>query len=75
MLLADRTDEHREFFEEGEEADFFSSDDEFLDKMTFYCNNEPTRARVAAAGFRRCIEGRYAYVHRLQAVLDRIAEL
>jgi spore maturation protein CgeB len=74
MLLADRTDEHREFFEEGSEADFFSSEEEFLDKVTFYCNNESTRARLADAGYRRCIAGRYAYVHRLQAALDRIHE-
>jgi len=75
MLLADRTDEHREFFEEGKEADFFSSPAEFLDKVKFYCGNESARARLAAAGHRRCVEGRYAYVHRLQAVLERIAEL
>jgi len=74
MLLADRTDEHREFFQEGSEADFFSSDDEFLDKVAFYCNNESTRTRLAGAGYRRCIDGRYAYVHRLKAALDRIAE-
>src|SRR5262249_5202317 len=40
MLLADRTEEHRQFFREGEEADFFSSEDEFLDKAAFYCSNE-----------------------------------
>jgi spore maturation protein CgeB len=75
MLLADRTDEHREFFVEGKEADFFSSEAEFIDKLKFYCANEPTRACIAAAGHRRCMEGRYAYVHRLKAVLADISRL
>ena len=75
MLLADRTDEHREFFEEGKEADFFGSEEEFLDKVTFYRDNESTRAGIAAAGYRRCIEGHYAYVHRLRDVLDRFAKV
>lgn len=75
MLLADRTQEHREFFEEGREADFFGSEEEFMDKVRFYCNNKSTRARIAAAGYRRCIEGRYAYVHRLKDVVDRISSI
>lgn len=75
MLLADRTDEHREFFAEGKEADFFSSESEFVDKVKFYCGNEPARERIAQAGYRRCIDGQYAYVHRLKAVLDRLATI
>jgi hypothetical protein len=72
MLLADRTDEHRNFFEEGKEADFFSSEEELLDKVTFYSRNESARSCLAHAGHRRCIEGRYAYVHRLKTVFDRL---
>jgi hypothetical protein len=75
MLFADRTDEHREFFKEGEEADFFGSDEEFLDKARFYCKNESARAHLAQAGYRRCIDGRYAYVHRLRAVLDQLSQM
>jgi spore maturation protein CgeB len=70
MLLADRTDEHREFFEEGKEADFFGPEDEFLDKVKFYSSHESTRARLAEAGYRRCIDGRYAYIHRLKTALN-----
>ncbi|OAI44855.1 hypothetical protein AYO42_00640 [Rhizomicrobium sp. SCGC AG-212-E05] len=73
MLLADRTDEHRGFFEEGKEAEFFSSVEELLEKVNFYTSNEPARARVAGAGFQRCLSGKYAYVHRVGAVLDAIS--
>ena len=69
MLLADRTEEHREFFEEGKEAEFFSSSEELLEKVRFYTGNEAARVRIADAGYQRCISGRYAYVHRLKAAL------
>lgn len=72
LLLADRTEEHQAFFEEGGEAEFFATSEELLDKVRFYCGNESARRKVAAAGNLRCIEGKYAYVHRLRAALDVI---
>jgi hypothetical protein len=75
MLLADRTEEHREFFEEGKEAEFFGSEEELVDKSRFYSANEESRARIAAAGRARCIASRYAYVYRLQATLETIGSL
>lgn len=75
MLLADRTAEHQEFFEEGIEAEFFSSQAELLSKLKFYAANEPARHRIAAAGRRRCRTGRYAYVHRMAATLERAARI
>jgi spore maturation protein CgeB len=75
MLLADRTNEHSELFEEGKEAEFFASTEELVDKVKFYCNDESTRLRIAGAGFERCVKSKYAYIHRLAAVLDEIAKL
>jgi hypothetical protein len=69
MLLADRTEEHQEFFEEGEEAEFFGSCEELLDKVRFYCGHESVRKRVAERGYRRCTESGYAYVYRLRSAL------
>ena len=48
MLLADRTDEHQEFFEEVKEAEFFGSAEELLDKVKFYSSND------SAEGSHRC---------------------
>jgi spore maturation protein CgeB len=75
MLLADRTDEHQEFFEEGKEAEFFASAEELLGKVKFYLRNDAARERIAEAGYRRCISGRYAYIHRLAAALDTIGPI
>jgi hypothetical protein len=72
MLLADRTDEHQAFFAEGKEAEFFDSVEELLDKAKFYCANEAAREQIARGGFKRCIDGKYAYVHRLRVALDAI---
>jgi spore maturation protein CgeB len=75
MLLADRTDEHGEFFTEGKEAEFFGSEAELLDKLHFYLANDLARTRVAAAGLERCRAGRYAYIHRMQDALARMGKV
>ena len=46
LLLADRSSEHSEFFKEGEEADFFSSKEEMIDKVQFYLSNESARVSI-----------------------------
>jgi spore maturation protein CgeB len=72
LLLADRTDEHQEFFEEGREAEFFSSCEEMLDKAKFYCSNESARKRVAERGYKRCKEAGFAYVCRLRIAVREL---
>lgn len=73
MLLADRTPEHQGFFEEGKEAEFFSSAEELLDKARFYSANSVARERIAKAGYERGITGGYAYVDRLRSVLSALS--
>jgi hypothetical protein len=75
MLLAERTEEHQEFFLEGNEAEFFASDEELLHKVKFYCANEASRRRVAERGYERCIADRYAYVHRLETAFNQIQRI
>jgi len=75
MLLADRTDEHRAFFEEGKEAEFFGGPEELLDKLAFYRGHDTARRDIAAAGLARCVSGRYAYIHRLTAAFDALGRL
>jgi spore maturation protein CgeB len=75
LLLADRTEEHQEFFEEGKEAEFFASSDELLEKTKFYCSNESARKRIAEGGYKRCREGKYSYVYRLSTALHALGRV
>jgi hypothetical protein len=70
LLLADRTDEHGEFFDEGKEAEFFGCSEELVDKVKFYSRNEFARRQISEAGYRRSTEGKYAYVHRIKRTLE-----
>jgi hypothetical protein len=72
MLLADRTDEHMGFFEEGREADFFDSKDEMLEKLNFYSANEAAREKIAAAGRQRCELSGYSYIERMREAINEI---
>ncbi|MDB4911335.1 MAG: uncharacterized protein JWO39_2158 [Gemmatimonadetes bacterium] len=72
FMLADRTDDHREFFEEGREAEYFSTDDEFRDKVKFYLANESARLRIARAGHERCMTSGYSYDDRIRAVMNEL---
>jgi hypothetical protein len=73
LLLADRTEDHQGFFEEGREAEFFGSEEELVDKARFYAAHETARARIAAAGRARCVSGAYSYLERLRPILAFLA--
>ena len=72
MLLADRTAEHQEFFKEGVEAEFFSSEEEYMEKVEFYLSNENERLRIAEAGYARFISSGYSYDDIMKLVLSQI---
>jgi spore maturation protein CgeB len=69
FMLADRTDDHLEFFDEGIEAEYFSSDDEYIDKVEFYLSRPDARRRIAHAGHDRCRRSDYSYDARIRQVL------
>ena len=75
MLLADRTEEHQSFFKEGREAEFFSSVEELVDKTKYYTVHPSEREQIAVAGYQRCIDSKYAYIHRLTAVMTQLSAL
>ncbi|MBA3831437.1 MAG: glycosyltransferase family 1 protein [Chthoniobacterales bacterium] len=69
FMLADRTQEHLELFEEGKEAEYFESAEEFSEKVRFYLANEGARSRIARAGHERCMTSGYSYDDRIRVVM------
>ncbi|OAI49814.1 hypothetical protein AYO43_00095 [Nitrospira sp. SCGC AG-212-E16] len=72
FLLAERTTLHQELYEEGKEAEFFSSDDEMLDKARYYLGHSEARQRIAAAGRARCERSGYSTTELLQKIIDTL---
>lgn len=70
FMLAERTDEHLELFEEGKEAEFFGSAEELLDKIKFYLKNESLRQKIARQGRVRCIKSKYDNHSIMSSMLD-----
>jgi spore maturation protein CgeB len=71
FMLAERTDEHLELFEEGKEAEFFGSTEELIDKTKYYLKNESLRRKIAAAGRERCLDSGYDYPNRMRWMLQK----
>lgn len=72
FMLADRTEEHLEFFAEGKEAEFFGSDAEYVDKLKYYLSHKVERDRIAKAGHERCMQSGYSYDDRMKEVLSQL---
>lgn len=75
FMLAERTKEHLEVFDEDKHAAFFGSDEELLDKVSFYLRHDTERQRIAVAGYQRIITGNHTYKDRVQTILRYAQEM
>jgi len=72
FMLAERTDEHLQLFEEGKEAEFFDSQEELLSKVQYYLKSDNKRQHVANLGRQRCLNSGYSHHDRLKYMLKSI---
>ncbi|WDF68990.1 glycosyltransferase [Sphingobacterium oryzagri] len=69
FMLAERTIEHLELFEEGEEAEYFSSNEELLEKCRYYLINDDKRRSIAKGGKNRCATSGYSNEESIRRML------
>lgn len=74
FMLAERSNEHLELFEEGKEAEFFASREELLQKCRHYLHDDQARLMIARRGYERCLRSGYTNAERLREALSTIIE-
>ena len=72
FMLAERTERHLEFFEEGHEAEFFGSHNELLKKILYYLGHDQERDKIAAAGRDRCLNSGYSMRYQMNKMLAEV---
>lgn len=70
FLLAERTAEHQEFFEEDKEAVFFTSTEELISKTVYYIKSDVNRSRIAEFGHHRIMSSKNTYLDRLRKIMS-----
>ncbi|MBI1923411.1 glycosyltransferase [Candidatus Poribacteria bacterium] len=75
FLLAERTEEHTAYYEEGKEADFFSTPEELGDKVKFYIVHDDLRESIAQKGRERCLRSGYSWQDRMQQMMSTVESL
>lgn len=72
FMLAERTAEHLALFKAGNEAEFFGSHGELLEKCIYYLAHPETRRKISVAGRERCLRSDYSYDGQAAVVLEAL---
>ncbi len=71
-MIAERTNEHLDLFEENKEAVYFSNDCELLEKVKYYLENEKERLSISNNGYNKCVKKDYSYDNMVKKILGKI---
>jgi spore maturation protein CgeB len=70
--LSGRSEDLESYFEPDKEIVLFASQEELVEKIQRYLKDEPARAAIAEAGYRRAI-GEHTYDQRFKAIFEHLA--
>lgn len=71
FLMTNYQEELAEHFEPGVEAEYFTSKEEFLDKVSYYLSHDAERAQIARKGYERVKAG-HTYAHRVTEMVRMV---
>lgn len=71
FLLSEYSEDAAQCFKEGEEAEFFRSPDELVDKVSYYLKNDSKREKIALNGFEKA-KNNFTNRHRVTKMLELI---
>lgn len=74
FLLAVRTPQHQECYQEGREAEFFSNEKELVQKAAYYLAHEEKRREIAQKGHERCLRSDYSWRAVMQRDWEKITD-
>lgn len=72
FMIAEATDEHKILFKEDEEAVYFSSKEQLLDKVKYYLEHEEERNTIVKAGYTKTRKDDYSYDDMVSRILNAI---
>jgi hypothetical protein len=74
FLLAMRTPQHQESYEEGKEAEFFSTPEECVEKARYFLEHPEERSAIAKAGHTRCTASEYSWARYMRDDWAKVRE-
>jgi len=74
FLLAMRTKQHTECYLEGKEAEFFSSNQELVQKARYYLEHDDQRKEIALRGYQRCTASDYSWFLYMRDDWDKVCK-
>lgn len=72
VMVAERTSEHAQLFQEGTEAEYFESDEECVMKTRALLADRERRERIRVAARRRCVLDEYTWAGRMQEIVKAV---
>ncbi len=75
FMIAERTQEHLDLFEEDKEAVYFDNNEELLKKVQYYLKHENIRKQISENGYKRCLSSGYSYDDKVVDILKEVENL
>jgi spore maturation protein CgeB len=75
LMLSEYSDDVASLYREGVEADFFRNQNEMIDKIKFYVDDERARQLVAGRGYQKVLNASHDVDSRMRTMLGWIAEI